>query len=129
VVNKGMALAKIRDSHSEGSVFNPWSDLHSFFCSPSSMILSCVVVRVSDYRYRGPGFDSWRCQIFRVAVGLERGPLSLVRTIDELLGRSSGSGLENQKLQPWGFAVLTTWHPLSAKVGTNFVEKWRFLDG
>jgi hypothetical protein len=24
---------------------------------------------------RGPGFDSQRCQIFRVAVGLERGPL------------------------------------------------------
>jgi hypothetical protein len=31
------------------------------------------------------------------AVGLERGPLSLVRTTEELLGRkSSGSGLENR---------------------------------
>jgi hypothetical protein len=30
-------------------------------------------------------------------VGLERGPLSLVSTIEELLGRkSSGSGLENR---------------------------------
>jgi hypothetical protein len=27
-------------------------------------------------RPRGPGFDSRRYQIFRVAVGLERGPLS-----------------------------------------------------
>jgi len=44
-----------------------------------------VVVRVSGYRYRGPGFDPRRYQIFRVVVGLERGPLSLVRSIEELL--------------------------------------------
>jgi hypothetical protein len=30
-------------------------------------------------------------------VGLERGPLSLVSTIEELLERSSGSGLENRE--------------------------------
>jgi hypothetical protein len=41
------------------------------------------------------GFDSRRYQIFREAVGLERGPLSLLSTIEELLGRkSSGSGLQ-----------------------------------
>jgi hypothetical protein len=44
-----------------------------------------LVVRVSGYRYRGPGFDSQRYQIFWVVVGLERGPLSLVRSIEELL--------------------------------------------
>jgi hypothetical protein len=47
-----------------------------------------LVVRVSGYRYRGPGFDSRRYQIFCVVVGLERGPLSLVslgRSIEELL--------------------------------------------
>jgi hypothetical protein len=44
-----------------------------------------LVVRVSGYRYRGPGFDSRRYQIFWVVVGLERGPLSLVRSIEELL--------------------------------------------
>ena len=38
-----------------------------------------LVVRVSGYRYRGLGFDSRRYQIFWVVVGLERGPLSLVR--------------------------------------------------
>ena len=42
-------------------------------------------VRVSGYRYRGLGFDSRRYQIFWVVVGLERGPLSLVRSIEELL--------------------------------------------
>jgi hypothetical protein len=38
------------------------------------------VVRVPGYRSRGPGFD-----IFREIVGLERGPLSHVRIIEELL--------------------------------------------
>jgi hypothetical protein len=42
-----------------------------------------------------PGFDSHPYQIFWEVVGLERGPLSLVTTIEELLERkSSGSGLE-----------------------------------
>jgi len=44
-----------------------------------------LVVRVSGYRYRGLGFDSRHYQIFCVAVGLERGALSLVRSIEELL--------------------------------------------
>ena len=44
-----------------------------------------LVVRVSGYRYRGLGFDSRRYQIFWVVVALERGPLSLVRSIEELL--------------------------------------------
>jgi hypothetical protein len=41
------------------------------------------------------GFDSRRYQIFWEVVGLERGPLSLVSTTKELLGRKcSGSSLE-----------------------------------
>jgi hypothetical protein len=32
-------------------------------------------------------FDSRRYQIFREIVGLERGPFSLMSTIEELLGR------------------------------------------
>ena len=44
-----------------------------------------LVVRVSGYRYRGLGFDSRRYQIFLVVVCLERGPLSLVMSIEELL--------------------------------------------
>jgi hypothetical protein len=41
------------------------------------------------------GFDSRCYQIFWEVVGLERGPLSLVSTVQELLERkSSGSGLE-----------------------------------
>jgi hypothetical protein len=41
------------------------------------------------------GFDSRHYQIFWEVVGVEREPLSLVSTNEELLGRkSSGSGLE-----------------------------------
>jgi hypothetical protein len=44
------------------------------------------------------GLDSRHYQISREVVDLERGPLSLVSTIEELLGRkSSGSGLERRE--------------------------------
>jgi hypothetical protein len=56
-----------------------------------------LVVRVSGYRSRGLGFDSRPYQIFWDVEGLERGPLSFVRTIGKLLEwKSSGSGLENR---------------------------------
>jgi hypothetical protein len=55
-----------------------------------------LVVRVSAYRSRGLRFDSRRYQIFCVVVGLERGPLSLMRIIEELFQGNSGSGLENR---------------------------------
>jgi hypothetical protein len=66
-------------------------------------------------------FNSQRYQIFWEVVGLERGPLSLVSTIEELLERKcSGSGLAN-----WDYSCrdLPRWPcdtPLSAKVGTNW---------
>jgi hypothetical protein len=46
---------------------------------------------------QGSEIDSRRYQIFWEAVGLERGPLSLVSTTEELLERtSSSSGLESE---------------------------------
>jgi hypothetical protein len=66
-------------------------------------LLCSLVVRVSGYRSWGPGFDSQRYQIFWEVVGLERSPLSLVRTTKELLEwKSSGSGLGNRKLTAVG---------------------------
>jgi hypothetical protein len=57
--------------------------------------LTASVVRAPGYRFRGPGFDSGRYQIFWKIVSLERGPLCHVSTTEELLGRnSSGCGLE-----------------------------------
>jgi hypothetical protein len=55
------------------------------------------VVRVSGYTFRISGFDSRRYQIFCEVVGLEWGPLSLVRITVELLEwKSNGSGQENR---------------------------------
>jgi hypothetical protein len=61
-------------------------------------------------------------------VGLEGGPLSLVSTTEEPLGRnSSSSGLENRE---YGRRDLSRWphgtlYP--QKVGTNFTDKRRLL--
>jgi hypothetical protein len=55
-----------------------------------------LVVRVLGYRSWDLGFDSRRYQIFWEVVGLERGPLSLVRIIEELLEWKS-SGLRSRK--------------------------------
>jgi hypothetical protein len=57
-----------------------------------------LVVRVPGYRSRGPWFDFQRYQILWEIVDLEQDPLSLMTTIEELLGRnSSGSDLESQE--------------------------------
>jgi hypothetical protein len=59
--------------------------------------------------------------------GSERGRLSLVSTIEELLGRkTSVSSIENSQYGHMD-ATLTTWYLLSTNVGSNFAEKWRSL--
>jgi hypothetical protein len=69
------------------------------FPSPSCILyedgLCGLVVRVLWLQTRRPGFDSWRYQMFREVMGLERGPLILMSTIEEQLERkSSGFSLE-----------------------------------
>jgi hypothetical protein len=57
-----------------------------------------LMVRVPGYRFRGPGSIPGATRFFLEVVGLERGPLRLVSTTEELLGRkSSGSGLESRE--------------------------------
>jgi hypothetical protein len=59
-----------------------------------------LVIRVPGYRSRFTGFNSQRCQISGEVVQLSE--------IEELLERSSGSGLENQGYGRRGAAALTT---------------------
>jgi hypothetical protein len=56
-------------------------------------------------------------------VGLERGPLSLVRIIEELLERKS----QENRINDRGIRCADTRYPQSAKVGTKFPDKRRSL--
>jgi hypothetical protein len=57
-----------------------------------------LVVKVPDYRSRGPGSIPGTTRFFWEVVDLERGPLSLVSTNEELLERKcSGSSLEKRE--------------------------------
>jgi hypothetical protein len=57
-----------------------------------------LMVRVLGYRSGGPEFDS---RHYKKVVSLQRGPLSLVSTTEELLiSNSSGSGLESREYGP-----------------------------
>jgi hypothetical protein len=71
------------------------------------------------------GFDSRRYHVFWELVGPERVPLSLVNTVEELLGwKISGSGLERLE---YGHRDPSCWTPSIPKIGTNFADKRRSL--
>jgi hypothetical protein len=74
-----------------------WSKIGTnLSCAHGEARLCGLVVKVPGYRSRG--FDSRLCQIFWQVVSLERGPLSLVKTTEELLGRkNSNSCLESRE--------------------------------
>jgi hypothetical protein len=56
-----------------------------------------LVVRVPDYRSRGPGFHSRRYHIFWEVVGLQRGPLNIVSIFEDLFEwKVAAPGLENR---------------------------------
>jgi hypothetical protein len=76
---------------------------HSFFNNvyvlSGGATVSMVYWSSSWLQIQRSGFDSRLYQIFWEVVGLERDPLSLVSTIEELLERKNrGSGLENREL-------------------------------
>jgi hypothetical protein len=60
-----------------------------------------IVIRVAAYRSRGPVFDFRRYHIFWKVVSLERGPLGLMRIIEELFQGNGSSGLENRDPLRW----------------------------
>jgi hypothetical protein len=61
-------------------------------------------------------------------MGLERGPLSLVSTIEEQRGRRiSGSDLESREYDRREPSRWPRGNLYPQKVGTNFADKWRLL--
>jgi hypothetical protein len=79
-----------------------------------------LVVTIPGYRSRNSGFDSRRYQIFREVLGLERGPLSLVRITEALLEwKSSGSGFRKSRLTAVGILCADHVTPSIRKFGTG----------
>ena len=66
--------------------------------------------------------------MFWVVVGLERGPLNLVRSIEELLEQKVAAPVKKTEINGRGDSL--GWPrdtPLYAKVGTNFADRRRPL--
>jgi hypothetical protein len=76
------------------------------------------------------GFDFRYYQIFWEVVGLDRGLLSLVTTIEELLGRGTAAAVLITEITAAGEPPRwLSFTPLFAKVVTNFADKLRFSVG
>jgi hypothetical protein len=80
------------------------------------------------------GFDSRSYQVFWEVVGLERGSISLVSTLEELLGRkSSGSGLESENTairihhaEHVAPSTLKSWHQLRRQVAVAWSAQFAY---
>jgi hypothetical protein len=78
------------------------------------------VVRIPVYRSKGSGFDSRRYQIFLEVVSLERGTLSLVSTIEELLGRKVAASVYKTETTAVGNRCADLGTPILKTRGAGF---------
>jgi hypothetical protein len=87
--------------------------------------VSGLVVRVPGYRSKGPCSIPDATRFVRSSRS-ETGSTKFREYNWGLLEmKSSGSGLEDQEYGRRGSVTLTTWHPLSTNVGTDFSDKRR----
>jgi hypothetical protein len=88
------------------------SDLYNFSHFQTLKVFLCSSIMWFWSPLLSSGQNSRHYQIFWEVVGLERGSLSLVSTIEELLERkSSGCSLENRDYSRMRYTTLTTRHP------------------
>jgi hypothetical protein len=102
-----------------------WSTNWIYICYVEESRLPLRSIGQSSWlQMQRSGFDSRLHQIFWEVVSLERVPLSLVSTNEELLERKiSGSGLENREYCRRDPLCWLRDTPLSAKIDTNFADK------
>jgi hypothetical protein len=87
-----------------------------------------LVVRVPSYRSRGPGLDSRRYQILWKVVDLERGPLSLVRIIEEIFERTVAAAVSKTEINGHGDSLLSpryTLYPPTSGGRSVGIVRWR----
>jgi hypothetical protein len=85
-----------------------------------------LVVRVLGYRSGGPGSIPGTTRKKKV-VGLERGPLSLLSTTEELLDRKVAAPVYKTKNTAVGICHADHVAPSIRKVGNHFADKRRSL--
>jgi hypothetical protein len=83
------------------------------------------VVRVLGYRSGGPGSIPGTTK--KKVVGLERGPLGLVSTTEELLDRKVAAPVYKTENTAVGIRHADHVAPSNAKVGNHFADKRRSL--
>jgi hypothetical protein len=110
---------------------SPGDRWHAALHRIPSSLRATFSTRNQKQKFSGHEFahNSWRYQIFWEVVGLERDPLSLVSTVEELLERkSSSSRLEIREYGRRGSAALATRQfSIRKEVDTNFADKCRSL--
>jgi hypothetical protein len=78
-------IVKYESSLVFGQAFIAYFEIHVMMMCVLIFCTLCCSGQSSRLQMQRSGFDSWRYQIFREVMGLERGPLGLKSTAEEIL--------------------------------------------